>query len=984
MHFNALTCTLTHSTARRLLAVFATALCATLTSAQIPPASSAAGTAAAAKGDSTTVLSPFEVRSEQDVGYQAANTTSGSRLNSALKDTAASISVFTPEFIADIAANNLSEMLAYATNVEAEFEDSNAGFNSPTTRKSDGTTGDFRIRGIAAGYAIDLVETAAPQDNYNIERVEVSSGPNSVLFGLSSAGGLVTLATKRANLLRDRSIAKAQFGSWSQQRYELDLNRVLIPQKLGLRLMGLSGDREGWRHWDFEDTRRWTGAVTYRPFKDSMVRGSFERGTLKRHAAWPWNAGDQITLWRAQGAVVKDGFVTATDTPRGLATFGANNRFAFYENDGTFFNLRNELQSIGFAAGPGPTLLQPEDMPYDYTFNGPGSHFLQHYANHQITVEQRVSKDLSIEFAYLHNDSDAFATGWNTQSNDIALRADPNLTLPDPRSATGDTVPNPRAGQYYMEGAWKPESTQFKNDVLRLTAAYELNLGKWGFHRLAGLGETGKVNRTKHDGSEILVDENNVPLANATPENGANNLWRRHYVTLGDYTTYYQGNPALPFAPRPVAVTTGTTTTVKNANVRTVTGSAGGTGNSIKLTDTLMFAMQNSWWNKKLVTTFGYRVDDIIFKDGLTQRLTPTDPRVLTRERVSGEWEVVAGQYNRYRYQPTTRTTGAVFHLNDRFSVFYNQSTNVGAPRFDRTILPNLLPPPTDGKGRDYGVMIDLTKDGRFFMRANYYETEFLRDTPVIPGSPNYFVSSTTAVLDHLQTQGRITQSERDARAVSFTAFMIDVASRGAELEFVANPVRQWTTRLTYSYSDRGRENYFNEREPYLTDFTNFVRSKDNGAVIAATARTITQELAFLEDAIQDNADSQEQSYGTRPHKFNITSRYSLTEGRLKGGFFGGAYRFSAKSYMQVDLRATSANFGKKYYGDPLKAADFFAGYAARLPWLKSKLTFQLNVKNAFNESLVGRGRFNSNFTGLRRVYLQEPRSWRLTTTLEF
>ena len=96
MHLNPLTCTFAHSTARRLLAVFATALCATLTSAQLPPASSAAGPAAAVKGDSTTVLSPFEVRSEQVVGYQAANTTSGSRLNSALKDTAASISVFIP------------------------------------------------------------------------------------------------------------------------------------------------------------------------------------------------------------------------------------------------------------------------------------------------------------------------------------------------------------------------------------------------------------------------------------------------------------------------------------------------------------------------------------------------------------------------------------------------------------------------------------------------------------------------------------------------------------------------------------------------------------------------------------------------------------------------------------------------------------------------------------------------------------------------
>jgi len=103
------------------------------------------------------------------------------------------------------------------------------------------------------------------------------------------------------------------------------------------------------------------------------------------------------------------------------------------------------------------------------------------------------------------------------------------------------------------------------------------------------------------------------------------------------------------------------------------------------------------------------------------------------------------------QFQP--RTSGLVFHLNDRFSVFYNQSTNVGAPRFDSTILPKLLPPPIDGKGRDGGIMIDFTKDGRFFMRMNYYETEFLRDTPVTPGAPNYFASSTTAILDHCKAR---------------------------------------------------------------------------------------------------------------------------------------------------------------------------------------------------------------------------------------
>jgi iron complex outermembrane recepter protein len=62
-------------------------------------------------------LSPFEVRADNDVGYQAANTTSGSRLNSRLKDTPASVSAFTPEFLSDIAATNLEEMLAHATNV---------------------------------------------------------------------------------------------------------------------------------------------------------------------------------------------------------------------------------------------------------------------------------------------------------------------------------------------------------------------------------------------------------------------------------------------------------------------------------------------------------------------------------------------------------------------------------------------------------------------------------------------------------------------------------------------------------------------------------------------------------------------------------------------------------------------------------------------------------------------------------------------------
>ena len=953
--------------------------------AQAVPASQAPAKAEPATVETVT-LSPFEVNSHDDNGYQAGNTTSGSRLNSSLRDTAASISVFTPEFLSDIAANNIGEMLAYATNVEGEFEDSNQGFNNPTARNADGTTGDFRVRGIQGSFAVDLMETLAPQDNYNVERVEVASGPNSVLFGLGSAGGLVTLTTKRANVVRNKYTTRMQLGEWAQKRYETDLNYVPLPKKLAFRVVGVDSSREGWRHWDFEDFRRGTAAVTYKPWEHTTVRGAIERGTYKRHATWPWNGTDQISVWRANGSVLKDTFTAATDTPLGLASLGTNNRIVMSESDNTLYNFRNKLQSGGLGTNQGQSLLRASDMPMAYSFNGPGAHFSQSFRNYQAAIEQRVAKDFVFELAWLHADSDAYITSWAVPNNEIDLRADPNVTLPDPRDPT-KTIPNPNAGRYYMEGQWRPNSATFNNDVGRLTAALVHDFGPWGRHQLTGLFETGKTKRNKRDRTEILVDDNNVPVANATPENAQNQLFRRHYVTLNDFTTYYQGNPSLPVPVMPVAITTGTTTVLKNAHYASAPTSAAGNNDSGKQTDTLMLAMQNYWWNKRLVTTFGFRRDEIVFNDGITERLAATDPRVTSKQRISGEFEPT-GRFNRYAYSPTTHTEGAVFHFNSRFSAFYNRSTNVGPPRFDRTVLPGVPPPPTDGNGRDGGLMIDLTKDGRYFLRLTHYDTQFLHDTPIIPGGVgggNFFTTAVSNMLGHLQNSGKITQAENDAHTTFFTSFEVDVISSGQELEFVANPTRQWTLRLTYSHTQRARANYFGEREPWFADFTAYVKSKDPGTVIAATGRTVAQEIAFLEQQIDSNDDVQVQSYGTRPHKGSFTSRYTFgSDSRLKGLFAGGAYRYQSHNYTQMDLRAGVPTYGQKFYGEVIQGFDFFTGYGVRLPWLKTRATFQLNIKNAFNQSRVTAGRFNTDFSGFKRVFVQEPRSWRFTTTFDF
>jgi hypothetical protein len=54
------------------------------------------------------------------------------------------------------------------------------------------------------------------------------------------------------------------------------------------------------------------------------------------------------------------------------------------------------------------------------------------------------------------------------------------------------------------------------------------------------------------------------------------------------------------------------------------------------------------------------------------------------------------------------------------------------------------------------------------------------------------------------------------------------------------------------------------------------------------------------------------------------------------------------------------------------------------VPGTKLPLNLQLNVRNVFNSYLVGVGRYNTSYTGLLRVYLNEPRSYRLTASVDF
>jgi outer membrane receptor for monomeric catechols len=65
------------------------------------------------------VMSPFQVQTTTDVGYEASRSLAGMGLNTKLTDLGASVSVITAKFLEDTGSTNLSDVLVYQTSMAA-------------------------------------------------------------------------------------------------------------------------------------------------------------------------------------------------------------------------------------------------------------------------------------------------------------------------------------------------------------------------------------------------------------------------------------------------------------------------------------------------------------------------------------------------------------------------------------------------------------------------------------------------------------------------------------------------------------------------------------------------------------------------------------------------------------------------------------------------------------------------------------------------
>jgi outer membrane receptor protein involved in Fe transport len=255
------------------------------------------------------VLSPFTVEASEDSGYAATDTLAGSRIRTQLKDVGAAISVVTEQFMRDTNSKNASDLLVYTTNTEVSGQGGNfLGQGDGAILDSTAATApvaNTRVRGLAeADNLRDFFLTDIPWDSYNVGRVDLQRGANSILFGIGSPAGIINSSINSASL-KDGNKVELQVASFGSTRATLDLNKVLLDDELALRFAALD-DRTNYRQKPaYRDDSRVFGALRYDP---KFLRGDGARTTLRVnfehgeiHANYPRLTPpiDCITPWYA-------------------------------------------------------------------------------------------------------------------------------------------------------------------------------------------------------------------------------------------------------------------------------------------------------------------------------------------------------------------------------------------------------------------------------------------------------------------------------------------------------------------------------------------------------------------------------------------------------------------------------------------------------------------------------------------------------------
>lgn len=475
-------------------------------------------------------LSPFVIDASEDAGsYSATSSLAGTRLRTDLKDVASAISVMTEKFMTDTNSKNSSDLLVYATNTEVGGQggtyvgqDGGAFINDGEYIKPVPNT---RVRGLAeADNVRDFFLTDIPWDSYNVNRVDLQRGPNSILFGIGSPAGIINSGLNTASL-QDAYSVGIQFGSFGTYRGTLDLNKVLMEDELAVRVSALYDSTQYKQDPAYRDDERIFAAVRWEPefLKKNGMRGSFRanyengsieginpRSTPPMDSLTPWyeNMGQLTIPWQdssdlrnavlpqfnpylgAAGSRIWDGQVVAFDHdsanqgvmfgadvknwPNDPTGEGNNTVNGSYQGVASYNNIGSNLRLPGWTLNPykAKSLTDPSVFDfYNNLLDGENKNNWNDFDAYNLNYNQTFfNNKLGFELAYDHQDS-----SWGARN---FFAYDAAAISVDIMETFADGTPNPNLGRpMVIGGGGGSGSHKYNNvrDTFRATIFGELD-----------------------------------------------------------------------------------------------------------------------------------------------------------------------------------------------------------------------------------------------------------------------------------------------------------------------------------------------------------------------------------------------------------------------------------------------------------------------------------------------------------------------------
>lgn len=476
-------------------------------------------------------LSPFQVVGDESSGYRATSTLAGTRIRTDLKDVGTAISVVTEDFLEDTGSTDNETLLLYTLGTEVggsqgNFAGGGDGGRVDTDSQRRNPSGANRVRGLAAAdSARGFYATDIPWDSFNVDRIDIQRGPNSILFGLGSPAGVINANLKNAYFENEGEVG-LDFGNDDTWRATVDYNRVLIEEQLAVRVSALESDQGFQQKQAFEKDSRVFLSAHWRPefLKGENSQGeflaNFEDGDIDANRPRVLPPIDRITPWfdPANGDLYKGTFTTRTEpTLLQYSQSGAagseyignealgrifNGPVAFYDGSGTpsyykmaavddnnYLGIDDAKDAAAKAGLPfssiggykSVTLSDPTIFDfYNNLLDGDNKREWQEWKAYNLTYRHTLG-DLSFELGY---DNQEYTDG---QVN-IVDNWGQSISV-DIVSEFPDGTPNPNVGRAMAGGETQNNfNDSTDRETYRLQASYNLDFRDSGNDSLAVLG----------------------------------------------------------------------------------------------------------------------------------------------------------------------------------------------------------------------------------------------------------------------------------------------------------------------------------------------------------------------------------------------------------------------------------------------------------------------------------------------------------------